>query len=70
MEEYFSCDIHITKPSSKIYHYFLKAYKLSPKNCLFFDDVQENVEAAQKEGINSVLFTSVECVKPFIREPI
>ena len=62
----FSCDVHILKPSLQIYRCLLEKYSLSAKDCLFFDDMKENVEAGQKEGINSVLFTGADCVKPFI----
>lgn len=63
----FSCDIHVTKPSPEIYRHLLETYQLSPKDCLFFDDTEENIEAAHAEGIPSVLFTGSECIKPFLR---
>ena len=62
----FSCDVNITKPSPEIYKFFLDKYRLSGRDCIFFDDVEENVEAAQKAGINGVLFTGVECIKSFL----
>jgi len=63
----FSCDIHITKPSSGIYRHLLGKNRLDPEDCLFFDDMEINVEAALKEGITSVVFTGAHCVKPFLR---
>ena len=62
----FSCDVQTIKPEPEIYRRFLYVYRLSPKECIFFDDMNENVEAARSEGINSVLFTGVECIKPFL----
>ena len=62
----FSCDVHVNKPSAEIYHHLLEKYQLSPKECVFFDDIEENIEAAHKVGIHGVLFTGVQCVKPFI----
>jgi len=62
----FSCDIHVIKPSSEIYRHLLQKYKLSPKDSLFFDDMEQNIVAAQKEGINGILFTDAKCVKPFL----
>ena len=59
----FSCDIHVTKPSPEIYRRLLDEYMLTPKDCLFFDDVEENVSAARNEGINGVVFTGSQCVK-------
>ena len=64
----FSCDIHMTKPSPEIYRYFLNKYNLVPQDCVFFDDMAENAQAAQKEGINGVLFTGVEVLNGFIKE--
>jgi len=62
----FSCDIRSNKPSPKIFRYFLEKYLIFPKDCLFFDDDEANIMAAKKEGINSILFTGAECVKPYL----
>ena len=62
----FSCDVRINKPAPKIYQLLLQTYQLDPEECLFFDDVEENVLAASKEGIRGVLFTGAECVSPFL----
>ena len=58
----FSCDINQRKPFPEIYRYLLNKYSLNPKTCIFFDDVQENIDAAEKEGIKSILFTTAKCV--------
>ncbi len=63
----FSCDIHINKPSPGIYRHLLKTYGLDPKTCIFFDDMQENITAAEQEGIKGVLFTGAECLKEFTK---
>ena len=62
----FSCDIHVNKPDARIYQHLLEKYQLSAAECVFFDDMEENVIGANKEGIRGVLFTGVECVKPLI----
>ena len=62
----FSCDVNVIKPSPDIYRTFLAKYKLNPEDCVFFDDMQENVSAAEKEGIKSVLFTTAECVLDYL----
>jgi len=62
----FSCDVHVIKPSPEIYRHFLQKYKLNPKECIFFDDMEENVTAAEKEGIKSVLFTTADCVLDYL----
>ena len=62
----FSCDINQIKPSPEIYRHFLEKYKLDPVDCVFFDDMEENVSAAEKEGIKGVLFTTADCVSGFL----
>jgi len=62
----FSCDINVNKPDPEIYRCLLERYNLSPKDCIFFDDIEENIVAAQKEGIKGVLFTDAECVKAYV----
>jgi len=62
----FSCDVHSIKPSPEIYRYLLSKYALIPEECVFFDDVEENVAAAEKEGIKGVLFTTAECVLEYL----
>jgi len=62
----FSCDIKAAKPSPEIYRHLIKKYSIVPENSVFFDDVQENVSAAEKEGIESVLFTTADCVMSYL----
>ncbi|HEX3026773.1 MAG TPA: HAD-IA family hydrolase, partial [Clostridia bacterium] len=62
----FSCDIHMLKPSPEIYRYFLDQYRLDPHDCLFFDDMEENIKAAENFGIKGILFTGEQKVKDFI----
>ena len=62
----FSCDVSVIKPSPEIYRCFLQKYRLKPEECIFFDDMEENVSAAEKEGIKSVLFTTADCVLDYL----
>ena len=62
----FSCDVHILKPSSEIYQYLLDKYCLKAKDCIFFDDTNENAAAAEKIGIKGVLFSDAGQIKEFI----
>ena len=55
-----SYQIHITKPDEKIYQYLLDKYNLKAEECIFFDDREENTEAARKLGIEAVTVTSKE----------
>jgi len=62
----FSCDIRFIKPSPEMYRHLLEKYRLDPADCVFFDDMEVNVAAAEKEGIKSVLFTTAECVLDYL----
>ncbi|MEI6728776.1 MAG: HAD-IA family hydrolase [bacterium] len=44
------------KPDNRIYLTLLKKYNLKPEESLYFDDLQENVNAGRELYINSVLF--------------
>lgn len=51
-----SADIHMVKPDLKIYRYLLDHCNLIGEECLFLDDVRENVEGARAAGINAQRF--------------
>ncbi len=46
------------KPEPEIFHTFLKRFNLEAANCLFIDDVAENIHTAQKVGFQTVQFQS------------
>ena len=48
------------KPEPAIYKMLLDKYDLDPSTCIFFDDIEKNVEAARTLGIESHLVTSEE----------
>ena len=52
-----SGDVKMVKPEEGIYRYLLDTYKLTPQNCVFFDDAPQNVETALRLGIDAHLFT-------------
>jgi len=56
---FFSCEIGMSKPEPGIYTHCLKELDNDPDQCLFIDDSEENVEAAKKLGINSILFSEL-----------
>jgi putative hydrolase of the HAD superfamily len=48
------------KPEDKIYQHLIRhysIYNILPSEIFFTDDIEENIEAAKKIGINSYLFT-------------
>ena len=52
----FSYDVGYMKPNEEIYKILLNKYKINPEEAVFFDDREENIEAANKMGINGILF--------------
>jgi putative hydrolase of the HAD superfamily len=51
---YYSHDIKMSKPDAEIYHHILNTENLNPTQTLFIDDKLENIEAAQKLGIQTI----------------
>jgi putative hydrolase of the HAD superfamily len=56
----YSCDYGSIKPELAIYRKCLELLKVAPQDILYLDDRAENLEAAARLGINSVLFDTVE----------
>src|ERR1700723_2073354 len=56
----YSCDYGTIKPELAIYRNCLEILRAAPQDILYLDDRAENVEAAARLGINSVLFDTVE----------
>ena len=52
----FSYDVGYMKPNEEIYKILLNKYKINPEEAMFFDDREENIEAANKLGIHGVHF--------------
>lgn len=49
--------IGLSKPHPDFYRYILKKERIKPEDAIFVDDIAENVSAAKKLGIASILFT-------------
>jgi putative hydrolase of the HAD superfamily len=54
----YSCEFGKNKPDAKIYEFFLNRIKIPPQECLFADDLIENVNGAMKSGMNVIHFKS------------
>lgn len=50
----------LLKPEKDIYTKILEAYDLKASECIFIDDVLENVEGANKEGIKGIQFKNIK----------
>lgn len=56
----FSYQEKLIKPDPAIYKLLLERYKLIANECVFFDDREDNCEAAKALGIHAVVFKSKE----------
>jgi HAD superfamily hydrolase (TIGR01509 family) len=54
-----SCYSNFLKPDVAIFEYLIKNYNLDPLDCCFIDDQLENVQAAEKIGMQII-----HCVRP------
>ena len=52
----YSCDLHISKPDLGIYKELLNKYNLVAEECIFLDDRQDNIEAANSIGIHGIVY--------------
>lgn len=52
--------VKMLKPDPGIYHCLLDTYHLRAEECLFFDDLPGNVEAAKSMGMHGICFTGYE----------
>ena len=55
-----SADVRCRKPSEQMYRMLLQRTGAHPDDCIFIDDSIENLEAAAKLGINTILYNRDE----------
>lgn len=53
----FSCHVKITKPDKRIYELLCGKFSLSPAECIFIDDTERNVRAAEGCGMKGIHYT-------------
>ena len=49
--------MHLRKPEDEIYQQVIRRYNVLPSEIFFIDDMEENIKAAKRNGINAWLFT-------------
>lgn len=52
----FSCTVNLMKPDPAIYQLLVDRYSLVPSECLFVDDLVQNVNGAESIGMNGYVF--------------
>lgn len=53
----FSYTVKTVKPEEKIYRILMERYHLDAAECVFIDDRQDNLDAAARLGMKTILFT-------------
>lgn len=53
---YLSYEIGMRKPESRVFEHVLNAHGCEASQAVYFDDLRENISAASRLGINSILF--------------
>lgn len=64
---YFSWETGFVKPSLEAFKNILIKNNLEARECIYFDDSIDNVQAAQKLGINSYLYSGISQVKNILK---
>lgn len=59
---------HVIKPDPKIYRLLQERYGFLPEECVFVDDLQENLDAAKEQGWHTVLFIGYEQMLAALQE--
>lgn len=60
---YSSADLGISKPSREIFEYVFRDLGVKPQEIIFIDNQENNIEAAQALGINTILFRNLDQLK-------
>lgn len=55
-ESIISGEIHMRKPENRIFAYTIEHLQCDPQECIFVDNSVQNLNAAQRAGIHTVLF--------------
>lgn len=58
-----SCEVGLAKPDKEIYFLILRKLKVNPEGAVFIADSKEHVVAAEKAGINAILFRNISQLK-------
>jgi glucose-1-phosphatase len=62
-----SYEVRAMKPAPAIYGDMLHKLSLPPAECVYIDDLDENVGAASRLGMHALLFTSPEALRADLR---
>ena len=64
---YYSWQTGFVKPDPKAWEFVLKENDLQPGECLYFDDQEKNLKAAESLGIKSFMFTTEQELEEIVK---
>jgi glucose-1-phosphatase len=64
---FFSNEIHRRKPDAQTFQYVIETCGARAEDVLFFDDLKENIEGAQKLNINGVIVNETDSIEKGLR---
>lgn len=65
-----SSEVKLSKPDRRIYRYFLDKYSLNAGECLYIDDIEENVRVAESTGMHGMLTYGSPKIAPLLEEKL
>lgn len=65
---YFSWETGFVKPDPDAYRRLMSEQNLKPKDCVYFDNSDRNIEVAQQLGINSFRYEGLESARKSIED--
>lgn len=57
---YASSQLHMKKPSPEIYAYVCHNLGVVPQECVFIDDLEENINGARRKGMRGIIYRNHE----------
>jgi putative hydrolase of the HAD superfamily len=65
---YFSYELGMLKPDKRVFELVLGENNLKPEECMLIDDMEENIIAAGKLGMNGIVFKDCNQLKQELKE--
>jgi putative hydrolase of the HAD superfamily len=64
----YSCEHRVNKPQAEIFRIAVSKVGENPENCLFVDDLAENIEGDRSAGLNAIQFVGLARLKSELAE--
>ena len=65
-----SSEVKLSKPDLRIYKLFLDKYSLLPEECLYIDDMEENVDSARLAGMKALTTFGSESISELLEKEL